>query len=127
MLFPFFSLFYCPLFFPFLELTLAFFGFKKGADIRHHIINYSLKNAFRHAAFCTLITQSIFDVYEKAFPKSAVLICLNVFPVRYQTLGNFFSELTLDFRQSRLADHFNNFFFTVLPFHLGNVKLFFKN
>ena len=46
---------FCALGFPFLKLALAFFGFKEGADVGHHIVNDSLKNVFRNIALSTAL------------------------------------------------------------------------
>lgn len=111
---------------PLLKLALAFFGFKEGADVGKHIVHDGLQDVFWHIAFGTAVAERVFEFNAQARPKSAVFVCLNVFPVRLQPFGNGFFKLPVDLRRPTLAEHFRNPFLAVLLFHFSQLALNFK-
>ena len=51
---------------PLFKLALAFFGFKEGTNVGHHIVNDRLQNVFRHVAFCTAVAEGVTEALKRA-------------------------------------------------------------
>ncbi len=112
--------------FPLLKLAFAVLGFKERADIGEHIVNNGLQDVFRHVAFGAAVAEHVFNLYVQARPEAAVFVRLNILPVRFQSFGNGFFELTVDLRRPTLAEHFYDTFLAVLLFHFSQLTLNFK-
>ena len=81
----------------------------------------------RNVALGAALAEDVPDFNEPPFPKAAVLIGVDVFPVRFKPQSDFFLEFTLNLGRSVFAYKFLDGFFAVFLFQFSKVKFYFKN